>query len=149
MFKISTRGDYGLLLLSTLASKTREGATFVSLREVAKEKKLPLPYLEQIVIPLKRAGLIESREGKGGGYRLSRAPREITMMEVLEVLEGPVTPVRCCGNTEKKCGSESLCNVKSSWQDAQSMLIQFFKNRTLQDTISSNLCSTSKTSPLK
>lgn len=146
MFKISTRGDYGLLLLSTLASKIQTGATFVSLREVAEEKKLPLPYLEQIVIPLKRAGLIESREGRDGGYRLARAPKEITMMEVLEVLEGPVEPVRCCGNEKGKCGSESYCNVKSSWQDAQSMLIQFFKNRTLEDTLPSNICSTSKTS---
>lgn len=135
MFKISTRGDYGLLFLSGLAIAHREGQDFVSLKEIAKKKNLSLPYLSQIVMPLREAGFLESKEGKGGGYRLKKAPREITMMDVLQVLEGKVSPVRCCSNTAGKCGSESYCNVKSTWKDATHMLTQFLKKKTLEDII--------------
>ncbi len=135
MFKISTRGDYGLLLLSALAEKMKEGREFISLKEIAEAKKLSLPYLSQIVLPLKEAGLVKSKEGRDGGYTLARPAREITVMEILEVLEGPVSPVRCCSDKEKKCGSESSCNVKFTWQDAKSMLIQFLRTKTLEDTL--------------
>lgn len=135
MFKVSTKGDYGLLLLSALAEKMREGKKFVALKEIAEAKKLSLSYLSQIIIPLKEAGLVTSKEGREGGYCLSRAAREITIMEILETLEGPVSPVRCCEDKGVKCESESSCNVKFTWQDAKSMLIQFLGSKTLEDTL--------------
>lgn len=135
MFKISTKGDYGLLLLSALAEKTKEGREFVSLKEVAEAKKLSISYLSQIIIPLKEAGLVKSKEGRDGGYALARPAREITVMEILETLEGPVTPVRCCGNEKAKCGSEPTCNVKFTWQSAKSLLIHFLRTKTLEDTL--------------
>lgn len=135
MFKISTKGDYGLLLLSALAEKIKDGRQYVALKEIAEAKKLSLSYLSQIIIPLKEAGLVKSKEGREGGYTLARPAREITVMEILEVLEGPVTPVRCCGDETKKCGSESCCNVKFTWRDAKSMLIQFLRTKTLEDTL--------------
>lgn len=133
MFHISTRGDYGLLFLSALAEKMREGRKYVSLKEITNSKKLSLPYLSQIVIPLARAHFIESKEGRNGGYRLAKEPREITLMSVLEVLEGPVSPVRCCSEIKGKCGSESYCNVKATWKVAKMMLVQFLRNKTLED----------------
>lgn len=139
MFKISTKGDYGLLLLSALAEKMRDEKSecgeekFFSLKEIAEEKRLSLPYLSQIVMPLRDSGLLESREGRQGGYRLAKAPGQITMMEILEVLEGPFNPVRCCGNAEAKCGSEVYCNVKFAWQDAKNLMIEFLKTKTLAD----------------
>ena len=136
MFKISTKGDYGLLLLSALAEKIRDGRSYVSLKEISQEKKLSLPYLSQIVIPLKDAGFVKSKEGRDGGYTLSRPAREITIMEILEVLEGPVAPVRCCDKKKGKCGSEPYCQVKFTWQSAKSMLVYFLKTKTLEDTIS-------------
>lgn len=135
MFKISTKGDYGLLLLSALAEKTKEGREFVSLKEVAEAKKLSISYLSQIIIPLKEAGLVKSKEGRDGGYALARPAREITVMEILETLEGPVTPVRCCGNEKAKCGSEPMCNVKFTWQSAKALLIHFLRTKTLEDTL--------------
>lgn len=135
MFKISTKGDYGLLLLSALAEKTKEGREFVSLKEIAEAKKLSSQYLSQIILPLKEAGLVKSKEGRDGGYALARPAREITVMEILETLEGPVTPVRCCGNEKAKCGSEPMCNVKFTWQSAKSLLIHFLRTKTLEDTI--------------
>lgn len=135
MFKISTKGDYGLLLLSALAESYQNSETFVALKEIAKAKNLSLSYISQIIIPLKNAGLVESKEGHLGGYRLAKPPREISMMEVLEALEGPITPVRCCDNKAGKCGSESYCNVKYTWQDARTLLAQFLKTRTLDDIL--------------
>lgn len=139
MFKISTKGDYGLLLLSALAEKMREAkGQFIALKEIAQEKHLSLPYLSQIIIPLKEAGLVESKEGREGGYKLAKAPRKITMMEVLEVLEGPIAPVRCCGNAEGKCGSESYCNVKFVWQDAKNVMVTFLQTKTLEDLVTTS-----------
>ncbi|MEK7523636.1 MAG: Rrf2 family transcriptional regulator [Patescibacteria group bacterium] len=135
MFKVSTKGDYGLLLLSALAEKMREGKKFVALKEIAEAKNLSLSYLSQIIIPLKEAGLVTSKEGREGGYCLSRSAREITIMEILETLEGPVSPVRCCENKGAKCGSESQCNIKFTWQDAKIVLTQFLKSKTLEDTL--------------
>lgn len=135
MFKISTKGDYGLLLLSAIAEKMHEGKSFVSLKEIAEAKKLSLSYLSQIILPLKEAGLVHSKEGREGGYRLSRSPDKITLMEVLEILEGPVSPVRCCEEASAICGSESYCNVKSAWQEAKGMLVRFLRAKTLEDVI--------------
>jgi Rrf2 family protein len=137
MFEISTKGDYGLLLLSTLADKMREGREFVSLKEIAREKKLSMSYLSQIIMPLKRAGIVDSREGRSGGYFLTKKPGEITLMKVLETLEGPISPVRCCGQKGlrqgQKCGSENICNVKSVWVQAKIVLAQFLQKKTLED----------------
>lgn len=135
MFKVSTKGDYGLLLLSALAESYGNAGAFVALKEIAEKKHLSLSYISQIILPLKNAGLVESREGAHGGYRLARDPSKITMMEVLEVLEGPVSPVRCCENKKGKCGSEPYCATKFTWQDAKNLLIYFLKNKTLADTL--------------
>jgi len=134
MFKISTKGDYGLLLLSSLAEKYEANGGFVSLKELAKEKKLSLPYLSQIIIPLKNAKLVESKEGREGGYRLASPPNEITIMQVLEILEGPVSPVRCC-SADKKCCSRTRCNLQATWLSAKTMLIKFLREKTLADVI--------------
>lgn len=141
MFKISTRGDYGLLFLSALAEKLQNGRQFVSLKEIVAEKHLSLSYLTQIALPLKRAGILKSKEGREGGYALAKKPTEIRLIEVLEILEGPVAPVRCCesnygGAKPKKCGSENFCNVKSVWHAAQLQLKQFLSSKTLADTLS-------------
>lgn len=133
MFKISTKGDYGLLLIASLAEKASSRKQFISLKEIAEEKKLSLKYISKIISLLKRAGLVESREGRDGGYRLKKPPEKITIMQILEALEGPLIPVRCCANKKNKCGSESFCNVKHTWQAAKILLMQFLSTKTLAD----------------
>lgn len=135
MFRISTKGDYGLLLLSALAEVYQNDTAFVALKEIAKAKNLSLSYISQIILPLKNAGLVLSREGAHGGYRLAKPPHEISMFEILEALEGPIAPVRCCDNKAGKCGSESYCNVKYTWQDARVLLGQFLKTKTLANIL--------------
>ena len=131
MFKVSTKGDYGLVLLSALAeSASRE---FLSLSAVAKAKHLSVQYLSQIVLPLKEAGIVESKEGKRGGYRLAKGPSEITLMEVLEVLEGGIKPVPCCDGTgETECERAGNCSIEDVWRDASDLMRHFLENKRIK-----------------
>jgi Rrf2 family protein len=132
MFKISTKGDYGLLLMQALAECDNE--EFVSLKKVADEKQLSSSYLSQIVIPLKEAGLVESKEGLRGGYRLTKPSEKITMLEILEALEGKIAPTKCIEEDDcSGCKCSDGCNVKNTWREATDMLHHFLSSRTLRD----------------
>lgn len=89
--KISTKGRYGLTIMMELAAKFGEGPT--SLKSIAEKHQLSEHYLEQLISPLRNAGLVKSIRGAYGGYILSRLPEEITSGDVIRVLEGPISPV--------------------------------------------------------
>ncbi|MEI7025295.1 cysteine metabolism transcriptional regulator CymR [Paenibacillus sp. y28] len=89
--KISTKGRYGLTIMMELAVRFGEGPT--SLKSIAEKHQLSEHYLEQLVAPLRNAGLVKSIRGAYGGYILSRNPEEITSGDVIRVLEGPISPV--------------------------------------------------------
>ncbi|WP_019242709.1 MULTISPECIES: cysteine metabolism transcriptional regulator CymR [Bacillus] len=89
--KISTKGRYGLTIMIELAKKHGEGPT--SLKLIAQTHDLSEHYLEQLIAPLRNAGLVKSIRGAYGGYVLAREPREITSGDIIRVLEGPITPV--------------------------------------------------------
>ncbi len=89
--KISTKGRYGLTIMMELANRFGEGQ--ISLKSIAQRHGLSEHYLEQLVAPLRNAGLVKSIRGAYGGYILSRSPEEITAGDVIRVLEGPISPV--------------------------------------------------------
>lgn len=89
--KISTKGRYGLTIMMDLASRYGEGPT--SLRSIAQRHDLSEHYLEQLVAPLRNAGLVKSIRGAYGGYVLAKQPDEISAGDVIRVLEGPISPV--------------------------------------------------------
>ena len=89
--KISTKGRYGLTIMIDLAKRHGEGPT--SLKSIAHANELSEHYLEQLVTPLRNAGLVKSVRGAYGGYKLTKEPSEITAGDVIRVLEGPITPV--------------------------------------------------------
>jgi Rrf2 family cysteine metabolism transcriptional repressor len=89
--KISTKGRYGLTIMMELANRYGEGQ--ISLKSIAQRHGLSEHYLEQLVAPLRNAGLVKSVRGAYGGYILSRPPEEITAGDVIRVLEGPISPV--------------------------------------------------------
>ena len=89
----STRGEYGVRLMVELAR--HHGSGPVSLSEMAEHESLPRPYLEQLVVSLRAAGLVISTRGARGGYELSRDPVRIRMSEVITALEGPIVPMVC------------------------------------------------------
>ncbi|MVO99622.1 MULTISPECIES: cysteine metabolism transcriptional regulator CymR [Paenibacillus] len=89
--KISTKGRYGLTIMMELANRFGEGPT--SLKSIAEKHQLSEHYLEQLVAPLRNAGLVKSIRGAYGGYILSKNAEQITAGEVIRVLEGPISPV--------------------------------------------------------
>ncbi|RLQ92025.1 Rrf2 family transcriptional regulator [Planomicrobium sp. Y74] len=89
--KISTKGRYGLTIMIALGKEYGEGP--LPLRKIAAEYDLSEAYLEQLVAPLRNAGLVKSVRGAYGGYMLSRPPKEISAGDVIRVLEGPIQPV--------------------------------------------------------
>lgn len=91
MLKISTKGRYGLTIMMDLATQYGKGP--IPLKSVAERHGLSEHYLEQLIAPLRNAGLVRSVRGAYGGYKLAKAPEEITAGEIIRVLEGPISPV--------------------------------------------------------
>ncbi|WP_270164561.1 cysteine metabolism transcriptional regulator CymR [Paenibacillus sp. SYP-B4298] len=89
--KISTKGRYGLTIMMELATKFGEGP--ISLKSIAERNQLSEHYLEQLIAPLRNAGLVKSIRGAYGGYILSKNPEDITAGDIIRILEGPISPV--------------------------------------------------------
>lgn len=111
---ISTRGRYALRILADLAERQTEET--VTLRELAQRQDISEKYLESIVKELVCAGILEGMRGKGGGYRLLRAPEEISVLEVLERMEGTLAPVACLQEGAKPCARAADCRTLPLWQ---------------------------------
>jgi Rrf2 family cysteine metabolism transcriptional repressor len=133
--QFSKRSEYGVRVMTELAAHYGQGPH--SLTEIALNQELPLPYLEQIVALLRRAGLVISHHGVHGGYELSRAPEKIVMSDVLEVLEGTMAPMICApldGST-MQCGRESICGSKVLWWRVRDAIAQALHTTTLADLL--------------
>ncbi|MBT5016742.1 Rrf2 family transcriptional regulator [Candidatus Peregrinibacteria bacterium] len=133
MLKVTRQADYGLLLVAALAFHYAEGE-YVSLKHVAEKRKLPYRFLGKIVTPFKKVGIVESREGVTGGYRLARAPEKISIREVLEALGEPLSLVRCA-DSERACQSFCQCFSKRFWRDVQQKIDELLDNYTVADLI--------------
>ena len=114
--KISTRTEYGIRVLVTLASVGPEDAC-LSLTEIARREKLPHAYLEQLVGDLRRAGLVSATRGQAGGYRLARPADEIAMTDAVRALEGPLLEMPCAGADDlEHCDRPQPCSVHEVFQ---------------------------------
>jgi Rrf2 family cysteine metabolism transcriptional repressor len=133
--RISSRTHYGLRAMTELAKAY--GRRTLSLSEIASVEHLPLPYLEQLVSPLRRAGLIEGRRGAHGGYRLTRSPADVTVGQVVRVLEGPdaTAPVECLAESyvEGGCTRESACASRPLWARLKAAFDEVVDSTTLDD----------------
>ena len=105
--KFSTKSRYALRLMAELA-RYAPGST-VSLKEISERQQLSLKYLEQIVTPLARVGLVKSERGSQGGYRLTKAPADYTAGEILRAIEGSVAPIPCLGSETNECPMSDQC----------------------------------------
>ncbi len=130
--KISTKGRYALRLMVDLAMA--ESGAPVSLRDVAQRQQLSDKYLEQIVTPLSRAGLVRSVRGAGGGYLLTRTPEEYTVGDILRPLEGDLAPVECATD-DTFCERCDQCVTVELWQEIHRAVSQVVDNTTLADLV--------------
>jgi Rrf2 family cysteine metabolism transcriptional repressor len=114
--KISTRTEYGIRVLVTLA-RLGEDDSCLSLTAIAKREKLPHAYLEQLVGDLRRAGLVSATRGQAGGYRLARPAAEIAMADAVRALEGPLLEMPCAGVDDlEHCDRPQPCSVHEIFQ---------------------------------
>jgi Rrf2 family protein len=113
--KVSTRGDYASRALLSLALH-QEDASPTSVRDIAERTGLPQPYLEQILLALKGAGLVRSKRGVGGGYVLARSPAEITLADIVSAVDGPIT-LGDFGEPHQNgaCDHEGQCVLLAVW----------------------------------
>jgi len=130
--KISTKGRYALRLMVDLATADSTGP--ISLKDVAERQKLSDKYLEQIVTPLSRAGLVRSVRGAGGGYLLTRAPEEYTVGDILRPLEGDLAPVECATDTAY-CDRCAECVTLELWQEIHQAVSNVVDRTTLADLV--------------
>jgi Rrf2 family protein len=133
--KVSTRGDYASRALLSLALHgDEEGPT--SVRDIAERTGLPQPYLEQILLALKGAGLVRSKRGVGGGYVLARSPKEILLSEILMAVDGPIV----AGDfgephTNGACDHEGQCVLLAIWADVGDHMRRYLSSLSLADIV--------------
>ena len=113
--KFSQKSEYGVRLMVDLARRFGHGP--VALSEVARDEALSQTFLEQVIMPLRKAGLVQSYQGVRGGYELTRSPAVIHMGEVLRVLEGSLAPMFCVGDAPDRdvCAFEDHCGTRVLW----------------------------------
>jgi Rrf2 family cysteine metabolism transcriptional repressor len=130
--KISTKIRYGTRAMLELASHYGEGA--IELKEIAQKENIPPKYLEQVITPLRTAGLVRSARGSKGGYSLGKPPSEIYLKDVYEVLEGPVCLVDCLRDS-RVCQKVSSCVTREIWGEVSEAISEIFRSVTLQDML--------------
>lgn len=133
--KVSTRGEYGVRAMVALAHHYGHGP--MSIAAVAKESSVPYAYLEQLIVPLRKAGLVESKRGALGGYQLTRSPELVVVGEVYRVMEGPVAPMDCVSEdpADQTCPLIDGCETRPVWLRVRDSIIDALDSMTLADLI--------------
>ena len=130
--RISTKGRYGLRTLMDIAMHQDAGA--VTLNEVANRQAISVKYLWQVINPLKTAGLLNVTRGAKGGYVLARNPEEISMLQVVNILEGPLSLVECLSQ-DVACNHIDTCVARSVWQEVNGAVEKALAGITLADVL--------------
>ena len=130
---ISTRGRYALRVMLDIASNQQDG--YVPMKDVAMRQDLSLKYLEQIIPPLTRNGLITGIQGKGGGYRLTRDPADYKIGEILRLTEKDLAPVECLREGAPECERRKICKTVGFWEGLKDTVNEYLDSRTLGDLL--------------
>lgn len=130
--KLSTRGRYGTRLMVDLAQNYADGP--IPLADIAKRQDLSVKYLEQLIIPLKAAGLIRSVRGRRGGYTLSRKPAKISVGQIIDTVEGDLSLVDCVAAPDL-CDRSDNCPTRSIWVKMTDLLERDLYSMSLQDIL--------------
>jgi len=128
--RLTTLSRYGTRALFDIAYYGQGEAIRAS--EISKRQKISLNYIGQIFLKLKRAGLIKSHRGRSGGYVLGAAPEDITLLSIIEAVEGPIALVSCANN-HKNCTFADSCVTHDVWVEASQIIESYFKDITLKD----------------
>ncbi len=131
---LSTRSRYGLKMMLELALNYGSGS--ISLNKIAERQLLSVTYLEQLISPLRKKGLVEGIRGSKGGYLLSKSPEEITVGEIIRILEGPLAPSECVLDKEEfECINADNCATRLLWEKISESINTVIDGITLQDMV--------------
>ena len=130
--KLSTRSRYGTRMMLDLAQHYDQGP--VQMGEISKREDISVKYLEQLIIPLKKANFIKSVRGPKGGHMLAKPPEEITVGEIVEILEGGINLSSCIENPEV-CNRTTRCLTRGVWEEATKAMYDKLNSVTLSKMI--------------
>ena len=133
--KFSTRDRYALRLMVELANRPND---LIPLKDISDKQRISLKYLEQIVTPLARVGLVKSERGSQGGYRLTKAPEEYTVGSILRLSEGSLAPVACLEQNPVECRRMAECRTLPMWRKLNTMINDYFDGITLADLVNTS-----------
>ena len=131
---VSTKGRYALRVMVYFVLHGNEG--YIPLKQIAEAEDISLKYLESIMTTLSKAGFVDAVHGKGGGYRLNRAPSEYTVGSILKLTEGILNTVSCTTQGAAACNRSTCCHTLPMWEKLDGMVNEFFESVTLQDLLS-------------
>lgn len=132
--KLSKRGEYGLRAMIDLAGSSPDDV--IPIKDIARRQQMPAKYLEQILLTLKNAGLLNSKMGVGGGYYLAAPPETISLGHIVRVLDGPLAPIRCVSQMAYEpcgCPDEETCGLRLTMLDVRNAIADILDNTTLAD----------------
>ena len=130
---VSTKGRYALRVMVHFALHGDGG--YIPLKEIAEAEEISQKYLETIMTTLSKAGFVDAVHGKGGGYRLNRAPKEYTVGSILKLTEGSLAAVSCTTQGPSACSRSTCCQTKPMWEKLDTMIDEFFEGITLADLL--------------
>ena len=133
---LSKKSQYAFKALTYLSEKYEQGPVLIS--EIARKKKIPLKFLENILLELKKAGILDSKKGKGGGYFLQKAPDQITMATVIRLINGPIAMLPCVSlYFYERCSNcnEKVCGLHDMMVEVRDATLNIVDNRTIKDLL--------------
>ena len=130
---ISTRGRYALRVMADLAE--HNSGAYIPLKEIAQRQNISQKYMETIMAELSKNGLVDSLHGKGGGYRLNRAPETYKIGDILRLTEGTLAPVACLECGAIPCERAAECRTLPMWEDLDRLITDYLDGITVADLI--------------
>mgnify|MGYP005817965527 CR=1 FL=1 len=135
--RLSKRGEYGLRAMIMLAKPGPDGRPpTYQIKEISQQEQIPAKFLEQILLALKNAGLLHSKMGVGGGYHLARPASEISLGNIVRVLDGPLAPVKCVSQMAYEpcgCPDEETCGLRLVMGDVRNAISKLLDGTSLAD----------------
>ncbi len=131
---ISKKTQYGLKALAYLAQNEKNGPVLIA--QIAEEKSIPIKFLESILLDLRKAGLLDSKKGKGGGYFFAIQPKKIKVATVIRLLDGPIALVPCASlNFYKRCADcdEKTCGLNHLMKEVRDATLSVLDNKSVAD----------------
>src|SRR5215213_6508874 len=136
--KLTKRGEYALRALIDFGIAYELGRPLVKIGELVEKERLPVKFLEQILMQVREAGFIEEKRGKSGGYFLARPPREICFGEVIRLIDGPLAPIACVSQSAYErctCPDEDHCGLRMLMLDVRNAIARILDKFVLADVV--------------